>query len=273
MKKLLLVSSLLLASHTLYAAEAPQSSAAPAAAEQVKPEFVKVQQLVEAEKFPEAYKELERLSKAGNTQATYNLAFLTQAGQGTKADNKKAIQLFEKSSNGGFAMASYSLAQIYAGGELGVKADPNKAKQYLEKASTQGLDDATIDLAVMLFSEDKPQSDQQALQKLNPLIQKGHPQAQYVKALYDLGQGIKNKNQQTTQTGLASIQDLAKKGYIPAMFAAANIFVKGEIVEQNLDEAKKIFEVLANDNVPNAKESLDMVNKLIAEKKPAAAKK
>lgn len=69
--------------------------------------------------------------------------------------------------------------------------------------------------------------------------------------------------------GLASIESLAKKGYIPALMAVGNLMTNGNIVPQNLPEARKIFAALAQDSVPQAKESLAAVDKLIAEKAKA----
>lgn len=236
-----------------------------AASPSVDPQFAKVQEYIQAKNFTAAYQELERLSKAGNSQATYNLAFLTQTGQGTKQDNKKAVELYEQAGNKGYPVANYVLAQNYASGGLGLAKDEKKARQYLEKSSAQGFDDATVELAVILFAEGKDASDKLALQKLNPLIQKGNYAAIHAKALYDISQGFKNKKEAPVKQGLASIQDLAKKGYIPALMAVGNMFVNGNIVPQNLPEAKKIFEALSKQNIPQAKENLDIVNKLLAE--------
>jgi TPR repeat protein len=72
--------------------------------------------------------------------------------------------------------------------------------------------------------------------------------------------------------GLNEIQNLAKKGYIPALMAVGNMLTNGNIIDQNLPEAQKIFAELAKNNVPKAKESLEVVNKLIAEKAKAPAK-
>lgn len=154
---------------------------------------------------------------------------------------------------------------------MGLKQDLTKAKQYLERASSAGFDDATVDLAVLLFAEGKPASDQQALKKLQPLVKKDNFQAIHAKALYDISMGFKNKDEKPIQQGLSSIQELAKKGYIPALMAVANMFANGNIVPQNLPEAKKIFSALAQENIPQAKESLAAVEKMIAEqsKKPA----
>src|SRR5690606_41180662 len=59
-----------------------------------------------------------------------------------------------------------------------------KAKQHLERASVAKFDDASIDLAILLFSENTAASNKTGLQKLQPLISKGNMQAIHAKALY-----------------------------------------------------------------------------------------
>ncbi|MNY74688.1 hypothetical protein D3C86_2137770 [compost metagenome] len=49
------------------------------------------------------------------------------------------------------------------------------------------------------------------------------------------------------------------------------MFANGNIIPQNLPEAKKIFTALAKENVPQAKESLAMVDKMIADQAKAPA--
>lgn len=263
MKKILCVALLALANSVSFAAT-------PA----VDPAFGKIQELVKAKDFNSAYKELETLSKAGNAQATYNLAYLTQAGQGTKQDSKKAVQLYEQAGAKGYPLANYVLAQNYATGGLGLTKNETKSREFLEKAANQGFDDAIVELAVILFSEGKDASDKLALAKLDPLIKKGSYPATHARALYDISSGFKTKSEAPIKKGLASIQDLGKKGYIPALMAIANMFVNGNIVPQNLPEAKKIFSTLAEQDVPQAKQGLEVVNKLIAEnaKLPTKAK-
>ena len=240
---------------------------------QVDPQFTKIEEMVKANNFKGAYEALNKLASQGNAQAIYNLGYLTQTGQGTAKDEKKAIQLYEQAASKGYPVANYVLGKNYMGGTLGLKQDLGKAKQYLERASAANFDEATIDLAVLLFAEGKTASDQQALKKLQPLMSKGNMQAMHAKALYDISNGFKTKNEKPIQQGLNSIQDLAKKGYIPALMAIANMFANGSIVPQNLPEAKKIFAALAQENIPQAKESLAAVDKMIAEQKKVPAKK
>ena len=117
MKKILLSALLSFSCATAFAAP-PQAP--------VDPKFAKVEQLIEKKDFNAAYKELETLAKTGDAQALYNLAFLTQAGQGTSKDDKKAIHYYQQSSDKGYSVASYALAKAYQTGELGVKVDQKK---------------------------------------------------------------------------------------------------------------------------------------------------
>ncbi|TCM68084.1 TPR repeat protein [Acinetobacter calcoaceticus] len=272
MKKILLASVIAVANIQAYSAQ-PATLPPQGDSIEIDPAFEKVKQLIQANDLTGAYKELERLGKTGNAQALYNLAYLNQAGQGTPQNFSKAVQYYEEAGKKGYSIANYVLAQNYATGGLGLKKDDKKSRDYLEKASAQGFSDATVELAVMLFAEGKAQSDKLALQKLDPLLKKGDYQAMHAKALYDISQGYVRKDAKLIEQGISTIQDLGKKGYIPALMAIGNMMTNGNIINQNLPEAKKIFAALAEQNVPQAKESLDAVNQLIAEKAKAPAKK
>ena len=262
MKKIVLASLIALSSQLALAATTQDT---------INPEFAKIEEMVKANNMTGAYQALEKLAKSGNPQAMYNLAYLTQTGQGTAKNEKKAIQLYQDAANKGYPVAHYVLAKNYVTGTLGLPQDINKAKQHFEAASKLGFDDATVEYAVLLFSENKPESEKLALKKLEPLVKKGNYQAIHAQALYDISTGFKNKQEAPIQKGLNSIQDLAKKGYIPALMAVGNMFANGNIIPQNLPEAKKIFTALAKENVPQAKESLAMVDKMIADQAKAPA--
>ena len=259
MKKILLAGLIAVSSTLTLAAPTPDQN----------PEFEKIEQLIKANNYASAYQALQKLAQSGNAQALYNLGYLTQTGQGTAKNDKQALQYYQQASAKGYAVADYVLANNYATGGLGLPKDEKKTKQYLEKSANAGFDDATVQLAVVLFSENKPQSDQLALQKLAPLIKKDNPTAIHTKALYDISNGIKNKQEAQVNQGLTSIQGLAKKGYIPALMAVGNMLASGSIVQQNLPEAQKIFTALAQQNVPRAKESLNVVNKMMTEQPKA----
>lgn len=261
MKKILLATLVTLSSHTLFATPI----LTPTQNIQTDPAFNRVQSFIQAQNFKSAYQELEHLSKAGNAQATYNLAYLTQKGQGTVQNNARALQLYEEAGQKGYPIANYVLAQHYANGALGLKQDDKKARQYLEKASNQGLNDATVELAALLFSDGTAKSDQLALKKLEPLIQQSYYPALHAKALYDLHLGFKNKEQKTIEQSLNQIQTLGRQGYVPALMTIANMFTQGNMTQQNLAEAQQIYTALAQQNVPEAKARLDLVNKMLAE--------
>jgi len=91
----------------------------------------------------------------------------------------------------------------------------------------------------------------------------------HLKAIYDLSLGVKNKNPFMQQQSVETLKDLAKKGYAPSLMVLGNMLANGGIVTQNLEESRSIFNGLAKQNYPNAKESLTQVEAAIAAKKTA----
>ncbi|MBP7217376.1 MAG: sel1 repeat family protein [Acinetobacter sp.] len=262
MKKLLIASVMMAASHATYAAENKTTAKTD--------EFAKATQLYEAQNYPAAYQEMQRLAALGKAQAIHNLGYMTQIGQGTAKDEKKAVQYYQAASNKGFGKSSFTLAQSYHKGELGLAKNPQKYKEFLDRAAKQGSEEAIIEYADLLFKQGKPEYDRIAIQILLPLLRKDYPPAQQLKAVYDLGIGVKNKNPIMQQQAIESIKDLAKRGYAPSLMLLANMLANGYVIDQNLEEAKHIFSRLAQLNHPNAKDSLAQVEAAIAAKKAAA---
>lgn len=261
MKKLLIASLIAITCNSVFAAEKGNADVI----------FSKANQLYEAKNYTAAFQEIQRIAASGNAQAIYNLGSMTQQGLGTAKDEKKAFEYFQDASNKGFGKASYELAQIYQHGKnsIGINKDTQKYKTYLDKAAKQGSEEASVEIATLLFAQGKPEYDQLAMQQLRPLIKKNYYPAIHLKALYDLSIGVKNKNPIMQQNAVSSIRSLATKGYIPSLMALGNMLANGNIVNQNLPEAKKIFTELATQNVPNAKESLAKVEQAIAAQKAA----
>lgn len=265
MKKLLIASLIAITSHTALAAD-PKTSTTKS-----DPAFTKATQLYEAKDYPAAFQEMQRLATTGNKQAIYNLGYMTQLGQGTVKDEKKALQYYQEASNKGYGPASYVLAQAYHKSTLGLTHNPQKYKEYLDKASTQGSDEATVEFADLLFRQGKPEYDQIAIQRLLPLLRKDYYPAKNLKAVYDLGIGVKNKNPFMQQQAVESLKDLAKKNYAPSLMILGNMLANGNIIDQDLEQAKNIFSRLAAANYPNAQESLAKVEEAIVAKKAAPA--
>lgn len=262
MKKLLIASLMIVASHATLAADSKASAKTDV--------FAKATQLYEAKNYPAAFAEMQRLAESGNAQAIYNLGYMTQNGQGTTKDEKRALQYYQDASNKGYGKASFTLAQLYRHGGLGITPNTPKFKEYLDRASKQGSDEAIVEIATLLFAQGKPEIDQIAIRQLRPLIQKNYYPAMHIRALYDLAQSDKNKNPAMRQQAIKMIQSLAEKGYAPSLMALGNMLANGDILQQNLPEAKKIFTELARQDIPQAKESLAKVEQIIKAKEQQA---
>ena len=265
MKKLLIASLMTITTYSAFAADPVKNKAA-------QPDvFAKATQLYEAKEYPAAFEEMQRLASTGNAQAIYNLGYMTQIGQGTIKDEKKAVQYYQNASSKGFGKATFTLAQAYHKGELGFAKNPQKYKELLEKATSQGSEEATVEFADILFRQGKPEYDRLAIKLLVPLLRKDYYPAKNLKAVYDLGIGVKNKNPFMQQQAIEALKDLAKKNYAPSLVVLGNMLANGGIIDQNLEEARNIFARLAAVNYPEAKESLAKVDAAIAAKKAAPA--
>ncbi|MCE6004625.1 sel1 repeat family protein [Acinetobacter junii] len=261
MKKLLIASLIAITCNSVFAAEKGNADVI----------FSKANQLYEAKNYTAAFQEIQQIAASGNAQAIYNLGSMTQQGLGTSKDEKKAFEYFQDASNKGFGKASYELAQIYRYGKsnIGITKDTQKYKIYLDKAAKQGSEEASVEVATILFAQGKPEYDQLAIRQLRPLIQKNYYPTIHLKAIYDLGMGNKNKNPVLQQVAVNSFRSLASKGYAPSLMVLGNLMANGDVVDQNLPEAQKIFKTLAAQNIPNAKESLEKVEQAIAAQKAA----
>ena len=264
MKRLLIASLITIASHAIFAAPTENKT--------IKSDvFAKATQLYEAKNYAAAFQEMQRLANTGNAQAIYNVGSMTQQGLGTAKDEKKALQYFQEASKKGFGKASFELAQMYHHGKssVGINKDTEKYKILLNTAAKQGSEEAIVEVATLFFAQGKPEYDQLALQQLRPLLQKNYYPAIHLKAVYDLGIGVKNKNPVMQRQAEKSFRSLAAKGYVPSLVVLGNLMANGNVstIPQNLPAAKKIFTELAKQNVPNAKESLAQINAAIAAQK------
>lgn len=214
-----------------------------------------------------AFSEFQNLAKQGSLQAIYNLGVLYEQGQGVSKSDKKAVEHFKNAGAKGFAPANFALAKAYLSGTHGLNKNFNLAKNHLTLASDAGMQIATIGLAELLLSEKKTESVNKALNLLDPLVKKGHLDATYLRALYDLKTGQDKKDPKVIQVGINALESSAKKAHIPSLMVLGNFSATGTFVKKDLNKAKEIFTVLDKANVPVAKTLLEEVNKEIQESK------
>lgn len=235
--------------------------------------YAKAEQFYTNQDFNNAFKEFERIAKTGDAQAMFNLGQMTRFGQGTKQDSKKALKLFKQAADKNYARAEMVLFEIYTDGDLGVKVDSVQARKHLEKASKLGWTDATVELANQYFAQGTAESEKKGVALLQPLAEQNNQSAQHLLAVYRIVNGVKTVNESSIMTGIKSLETLTKQGYIPSMMAVANMSATGEVLPQNLTLAKNLYTILAENNVPTAKERLAQVEQALTETPVATPKK
>lgn len=217
-------------------------------------------------RYTEAFKWYERYSNLGDGQSSYNVAHMLRYGQGTKQDYKKALKYYQKASKLNFPMAHMALADIYLLGDMGVKADLQQAKYYLDKAYKQGHQPAGLELANIALNENTEASVKQALEILQTLSDANNFDAMYLKAVHDLGLGLRTANEATLTQALRTLEHLTKQGHIQSMMVVAYMLAYGEVIPQNLPMAHNLYSILVQNNVPTAKERLAEVEKMMQQR-------
>ncbi len=85
----------------------------------------------------------------GDVKAQYNLGVIYEKGKGgVRKDYKKAVELYRKSADQGFAPSQSNLGNMYSQG-LGVKQDYKKAVELYKKSADQGDAEAQHNLGLM----------------------------------------------------------------------------------------------------------------------------
>ena len=103
----------------------------------------------------------KKAAEKENPDAIYHLADCFHRGVGVKADDIKAIELFEKAYGLGIDMAANQLGHLYYDGGKGVEPDYLKSLEWFEKANTEKCPETLKDLA-NYYSEGKACSPDEA---------------------------------------------------------------------------------------------------------------
>ena len=234
--------------------------------------FAEVKTFIQAKDQVGAFKALEKVAKTGHADAFYNLGYLTEMGQGTAKNDKKALKYYQQAAKKGSSLANFVLAKSYETGRLGLKANAKKAQSYLEIADRLGSPDATILIAEQLFAKHTAADSQTAQAKLRPLIAAGNVAAGYSLATHSINEGVRNQKVEQINQGLTELHRLGQQGHVSSLMLLGNLYASGSLVSQDLNKAKTIFTALDQAQVAQAKPALEIVNQaLAAQAKKAAA--
>lgn len=149
---------------------------------------------------PEAlksYRNFEKKAARGNHEAQYRLGLILETGYDTiAADTARAVELFKRSADAGYAPAQNYLGYLYRQGQ-GVKANPDSAVYWLRMAADAGDPKASANVAYMLLNGEgvglasQSARDSLAARYLMRASQAGLPTALTQLAdLYQTGRGV-----------------------------------------------------------------------------------
>jgi TPR repeat protein len=97
-----------------------------------------------------ARRAFERLARAGDPVAQYNLAVMHLRGELPQPSQVRAVALLEQSAGAGFVTAQFALGKLYDGKELG-RPDPARALGWYRRAAEAGSADAQVEVATAYY--------------------------------------------------------------------------------------------------------------------------
>ncbi len=104
----------------------------------------------EARRYGAARRAFERLARAGDAVARYNLAVMHLRGELPQPDMARAVRLLEQAASAGLVTAQFTLGQLYDGSRLG-RPDPARALAWYHRAAEAGSIDAQVEVATAYY--------------------------------------------------------------------------------------------------------------------------
>ncbi len=179
----------------------------------------------------------------GNLMATVDLGQLYLTGDGVPRDPQEAIRLFQKAGDAGEISGYYHLAGMYGVGN-GVKKDYAEEAKWYRVLAEKGVVDAMFMLG-NFYDEGHgvPEDDDQAMIWWKRAAEKGNKIA-----AAKFAEAEARKGGEDAARAAKDLQRQASKGNGQAAFSLAELYLSGEGVPRDPLQAKRWFEVAADQN-------------------------
>ncbi len=215
---------------------------------------------------------LQASAEKGQPLAEYNLAVCYDTGCGVARDEKRAMELYQKSAAHGLAAAQFDLGLSYLKAGQGVGRDPSMGAVWLRKAADQGFAPAQNQLGVCFFlGTGVAQSDEEAFKWFERAATQNLP-----KGLFNLGnaylegRGVARDSAQ----GLSYLRRAAEKGFPRAQYRLALLLYKGvEVSKDEVEAFEWALRASRRGNVPATRLAEEITALLPLEKADAVRKK
>jgi hypothetical protein len=183
-------------------------------------------------------KEAAEVNNDASAQNDLGLEYLH--GDNICRDKQKALELFQRSADQGFAAAQENLGLMYLLG-VGVNKDYEKAFRYFQMANDGGYFYAKYDLGMMYIDGlGTIQNTQLGFEYIKEIANSGDSLALYrLGMLYLKGIGV----QSDVKKGLHFLKLSADKGHPDAFVELGMMYLKGNYVEKDYSKARKMFTI------------------------------
>ena len=202
--------------------------------------------------------ELERLAEQQNPQAMALLGYRYYYGYGVEKDYKKALSLYRKSADAGYAKGQSGLARMYSNGK-GVVQDHKKASFLVSKAVKQG-DASGQNLLGWMYLKGK--GVKKDISKAIDLFEKAAEQ-EYALAQYNLGKIYHSGNgvKKDYNKAILWYRKAAENGFLDAQNKLGIFYKFGKGIEKDFVKAVMWFRKAAERGYVKAQTELGIMYK------------
>ena len=166
-----------------------------------------------------------QLMDHGSPEAAYYAGRIYADGRGNlQVDQVEAFVCFQKAAQGGYALAQFELARMYAEG-VGTPEDPEQATFWYEVVAENGHEQAQYQTAELEFHKAVAAESVAASVK---------------------GEGTKfNDYKEHLKKAVTWYRAAAEQGHVEALYALGRLFASGEGVRRDYDEAVRFYRAAA----------------------------
>jgi TPR repeat protein len=215
-------------------------------------------QLVEKD-YLVAFEWYKKAHLLGNRDATSMLAHMYEYGEGVNIDYIKAYDLYRQAAINGDAYCQYKTGYILLNSGV-IEPNVEEAFKWLLNAADQNIKQAQTEVAKLILSKDKLDLSEKkiAIEWLEKASANKEAEATYLLGEFHL-KGLSGIFNVDEKKGIELLQKSADLNFVPAMNRLGRLYLHGEHVIKDINNAYKWFNKAASFDSSEAQYTLGMI--------------
>ena len=199
----------------------------------------------EKKAYLKAMKLLLPLAKKGNAKAQLYIGDCYAKGNGVVMDSVEAVKWYRAAADQELPEAQHRMFACYRDG-VGIERNQANAAKCCRKAADAGLEEAMYDMGMLYVNGKGVEKDaKSAIRWFRRGAERGHPPALYkFGQCYKIGYGTEKNEDEASKWQYKAVdawRKMAQDGDTSGMLRLAKLYMKGDVVELDREEAVKWY--------------------------------